>query len=119
MDRTQEEVAQRALRLIGVCAADEPPSGDQMTAALDVLSGLWAEVRAETDATWDVVTGTPAEAYVPLANLLAAEMAGEYGVVAPMTVARARLRLLAVIRPWIGDDACRTRDDYGLQVPRC
>lgn len=119
MDRTPQEVAQRALRLIGVCAADEPPSADQMTGALDVLSGLWAEVRAETDATWDVTTGTPAEAYVPLANFLAAELAGEYGVASPMSGARARLRLLAVIRPFVGDDACRTRDDYGLQVPRC
>lgn len=119
MDRTPQEVAQRALRLIGVCASDEPPSGDQMEIALDVLSGLWAEVLAETDATWDITTGTPAKAYVPLSNLLAAELAHEYGVTSPMSVPRARLRLLAVIRPWEGREYCRWHDDYGLSVPGC
>lgn len=102
-DRTREEVAERALRLIGVVASDEPPSADQMAGALAVLDSTWAETRAEAQATWDIVTGVPPAAFVPLASLLAAELAPEYAVAAPMTRARARLRLLAVIRP---DDRC-------------
>lgn len=109
MDRTDKEVALRGLRLIGVVAADEPATADQMSAALLVLSSVWAEVQAEARATWDIVTGVPPEAFMPLAHLLAAELAGEYGVAAPMSGARAKLRLLAVIRP---DDRCCDDKEY-------
>lgn len=107
MDRTRDETALRALRLIGVVANDEPATADQSQTALDVLESIWAEVRAEAQATWDIATGIPQEAFVPLAHFLAAELAGEYVVAAPMTRARARLRLLAVIRPAEPcDDTC-------------
>lgn len=98
MERTREETALRALRLIGVVASDEPGSADQMRGALDVLDSIWPEVLAEAQATWDIATGVPQEAFVPLAHLLAAELAGEYSVASPMTRARAKLRLLAAIR---------------------
>lgn len=116
MDRTKEEIATRALRLLGVCASDEPPSADQMASALAVLDGIFAELRSEAQPTWDIVTGTPPEAVVPLANWLAAELAGEYGVAAPMTRARAKLRLLAVVRPddRAPDDGADPDADYGL-----
>lgn len=115
MDRTDKEVALRGLRLIGVVAADEPATADQMSAALLVLSSVWAEVQAEAPATWDIVTGVPPEAFMPLAHLLAAELAGEYGVAAPMSGARAKLRLLAVIRldDRCCDDNCDPCADYG------
>lgn len=118
MDRTDKEVALRGLRLIGVVAADEPATADQMSAALLVLESIWAEVRSEAQATWDIVTGVPPEAFVALANLLAAELAGEYAVAAPMTRARAKLRLLALIRP---DDRCESGPggcDYGMPTDR-
>ena len=98
MDRTRDETALRGLRLIGVTAADEPATADQMASALTVLDSIWAEVVSGVAADWDIATGVPAEAFVPLAHFLAAELAGEYGVTSPMTRSRARLRLLAVIR---------------------
>ena len=40
MDRTDKEVALRGLRLIGVVAADEPATADQMSAAFPLLRQL-------------------------------------------------------------------------------
>lgn len=116
MDRTREETALRALRLIGVAAQDEPATADQMQGALHVLESIWAEVREEAQATWDIATGTPPEGFVPLANFLAAELAPEYAVAAPMTRARAKLRLLAVIRP-AERECCYPHEihDYGMR----
>lgn len=116
MDRTKDEVALRALRMIGVVASDEPPTADQSKGALDVLEGLYSELRSEVAPLWDVVTGVPPEAFIPLANYLAAELAGEYGVSAPMTRPRAKIRLMAVIReykpcPTTAHDPCA---DYGM-----
>ncbi|MDQ7262700.1 hypothetical protein NM680_12950 [Paracoccus sp. PS-1] len=106
MERTREETALRALRLIGVVATDEPGSADQMQGALMVLDSIWTEVRDEAQATWDIATGVPQDAFVPLANLLAAELAGEYAVPSPMSRARAKLRLLAVIRKTEPRECC-------------
>lgn len=115
MERTRDEVALRALRLLGVVASDEPATADQAQGALMVLDSIWAEVRDEAQATWDIATGVPQEAFVPLANLLAAEMAGEYATPAPMTRPRAKLRLLAVIRKAEQRDCCDVDPcaDYG------
>lgn len=114
MNHSRETVALRALRMIGVAASDEPATADQMQAAIQVLNALFAELRAEAVPTWDVATGTPDEAFMPLANWLAAELAGEYMSAAPMTRARAKLRLLAVVRPDDRtDDDCSPCGDYG------
>lgn len=118
MERTKDEIARRALRLIGVCAEDEPPSAAQMDTALGYLDGIFSELRDEAQPTWDIATGTPAKAFVPMANWLAAEIAGEFGVPSPMGRARAKLRVLAVVRPddWVD---CDCTCDYGLWVPQC
>lgn len=115
MDRTRDEVALRALRLLGVVASDEPATADQAQGALMVLDSIWAEVLGEAQATWDITTGVPQEAFVPLANLLAAEMAGEYAVPSPMSRPRAKLRLLATIRKSEPHELCDTDPcaDYG------
>jgi len=106
MDRTRVETAQRALRMLGVVASDEPPTDDQMQTALDILDSIWAEAMQQARATWDIATGIPPEAFVPLANWLAAELAGEYAVASPMSRGSAKLRLLAVIRTPGCDDCC-------------
>lgn len=116
MDRTQDEIAARALRLLGVVAADESLTADQATSALAVLEGIWSELITETQPTWDIVTGTPPEGFVPLANWLAAELAPEYGLAPPMMRGRAKLRLLAVVRPDDRDPdekGCNPDADYG------
>lgn len=114
MDRTREEVAQRALRLIGVCAIDEPATADQMQEALSVLDSVWSEMLFEAQADWDIVTGVPPHGFVALSHVLAAELAAEYGVAAPMSMARAKLRLLAAIREPMPDcdTDCTNHDDY-------
>ena len=114
MDMTREETALRALRMLGVVAADEQATADQEQSALTVLDGIWHEVLTEARATWDIATGVPQDAFVPLAQLLAAELAPEYAVAPPMSRPRAKLRLLAVIRP---DDRVRHHQhphDYGV-----
>lgn len=116
MSRSQDEIAARALRLLGVVAADESLTADQASNALAVLEGIWSELITEAQPTWDIETGTPPEGFVPLANWLAAEMAPEYGVPAPMTRGRAKLRLLAVVRPDDRDPeekGCDPDADYG------
>lgn len=117
MDRTREEIATRALRMIGVVAADEAPTADQSQTALGVLDGIWGELLAEAQPTWDITTGTPPAGFIPMASWLAAELAPEYAMQPPMSRGRAKLRVLAVVRP---DD--RTEDpcdydpasDYGM-----
>lgn len=113
MDRTKEEVARRALRLIGVVASDEPPTDDQMAGALMTLDGIFAELRSLAVPTWDIATGVPAEAFVPMAQWLGAELAGEYVAPSPMTRARAKLRVLAVVRP---DDRVDDDKDITYQI---
>ncbi|MDT1061190.1 hypothetical protein RM190_04915 [Paracoccus sp. CPCC 101403] len=113
MEYTREETAQRALRLIGVVAADEPPTADEMAAALVVLDSIWAEAMDEARADWDIATGIPSDGFVPLAQMLGAELAGEYAVQSPMSRARAKLRLMAVIRR-TQQGACCAHEDYGM-----
>lgn len=114
MQKTREEVALQALRMLGVVAADEPATSHQMSGALSVLDGIWAEVSASAPADWDIVTGTPMKSFVPLAQMLAADLAAEYGVQPPMTRARARLRLLASYRTDDRDCYDPLVHDYGM-----
>lgn len=114
MQKTRQEVALQALRMLGVVAADEPATDDQMAGALAVLDGIWAEVLADAPADWDIVTGTPMKSFVPLAQMLAADLAAEYGVQPPMTRARARLRLLASYRTDDRDCYDPLVNDYGM-----
>ena len=114
MDHDRNEVALRALRMIGVTASDEPATADQMQTALTTLNAIFMELRKEAQPTWDVATGTPDESMMPLANWLAAEIAGEYALTAPMSRARAKLRLLAVIRPDDRVEDAYRPHDYGL-----
>lgn len=113
MDRTREEIATRALRMIGVVAADEAPTADQSQTALAVLDGIWGEMLAEAQPTWDIATGTPPAGFIPMASWLAAELSFEYERPAPMSRGRAKLRVLAVVRP---DDRTEewATEDYGL-----
>lgn len=118
MDRTREETATRALRMLGIVAADEPPTADQMEGATMVLESIWAEAMQEAQASWDIATGIPPEGFVPLAGWLATELAAEYGVAPPMTRGSSKLRLLAVIRA--SDESCCgcMADDYGMCLPQ-
>jgi hypothetical protein len=118
MDRTREETATRALRMLGIVASDEPPTADQMDGATMVLGSIWAEAMQEARAAWDIATGVPPEGFVPLANWLAAELAAEYAVAPPMSRGSAKLRLLAVIRAGEECGACCMTDDYGMCLPQ-
>lgn len=109
---TRLDVVTRALRRIGVAAEDEAPTADQIANAGAVLDSLFAELQGEATITWTLET-TPAVSFVPLANLLAVEMAPEYGQPAPEGRPRAWRRLMATIRSDEREDV-RDLDEDGL-----
>lgn len=95
---TRIDVITRAMRRLGIVADDEVLTADQMANAGDVLDSLFVEAGREAPMPFDL-NNTPSESYAALANYLAAEMAAEYGVTAPDTPARAKLRFVASVRP--------------------
>lgn len=90
--KTRLDVITRALRTINVCAYDEAPEAAHYDNADEVLQGLFAEVP-ECPFNLDEV---PNESFVPLANWLGAELAGQYGKAGD--IKRSRLRFLATVR---------------------
>lgn len=84
-----------AHRRLGVLSSDEPLTADQFAFGGDVLDGLIAEIEATQDMalTWDG-DSVPDTLYLPVAYLLAADLAAHYDV-APRD---GRSRLIAQIR---------------------
>lgn len=96
--RTRLDVVTRALRRIGVAAHDEAPTADQIDNAGAVYDALLIEIGAETGTA--IYGDSVDEAvFVPLANLLAVEIAPDFGVAMPTTRGAALIRLLGVLRP--------------------
>jgi hypothetical protein len=95
MDRSA--IIELALRRIGVRSNDEAPSPDDITYAGGILDLLVEELATEVTFTWDL-TDVPGAVAVPLANLLAVDIATHYAVPAEPR-GRAYGRLLAVLRP--------------------
>lgn len=124
---TRQEVITRALRRLGVVAEDENPGPDANAQAGAVLDSIFAEVGQSVTVTWTLAT-VPDYALVPLANLLAAELAGEYPtsearMLAPRSVAW--MRLMGLVRAdnrtdprdidesgTVDDDEARAGDEY-------
>lgn len=104
---TRDEVSTRALRKIGVVAEDLDATAAQLTHVGEQLDSLFADISSKVALAWDLAT-VPSAAFVPLSNLLAVEIAGEYTRPAPMTYARAFARLMSIIRE---NDMEDRRDD--------
>jgi hypothetical protein len=93
---TAADVIELAFRRLGIKAEGEDLTADQAAYADAVMRSVWAEINTTAPVGWwpdDV----PADALVPLANLLAAEIGPSYGVPSEPR-GQAMIRLLAVIR---------------------
>lgn len=89
MHQTTTEIIARALRRIGVAAADEPPTGDQMQSGLDAINEIGSSFRLHGvmfDMPWMGANSTlpfDAPCLLPFQTVLAARLAEEYGVPGP------------------------------------
>lgn len=95
--KTRREVIDQAMRKLGVLAEDEVLTAAQIAEADEVLQGLYGELEAEVAPSW-TIDDVPQAAFLPLANLLASELAASFRVAPPVTRANAWLRLLANLR---------------------
>lgn len=107
MTKTTAEVIARAHRELGLLAADEAPTADMDAYAQDALDGVIGELAAVQDVSVSA-SEVPDEVFIPLASLLAAEIAPHYGVQGPSR-ARAIGRLRAI---YLSDD----REDRALAL---
>ncbi|MFV1644936.1 hypothetical protein VWZ82_13010 [Phaeobacter sp. JH20_41] len=107
MAKTRREVVNMALHHIGVVSSDEEPEAVDQLYADQVLDGVFAELQNSQDITisWGL-DETPETAFLPLAFLLASEVAAHFGVQA-MPRSRAMGRFRAAL---ISDDRDDRRD---------
>lgn len=108
---TALEICNFAFRRLGIKAEDEDLTADQIAYGGDVLTGLFAEIENEYDVTW-ALSAVPDVSSVPLANLLAVEIAPAYGAPAPEPRSAAWRRFMATVRSDNRDDF-RDLDDSG------
>lgn len=99
MSKTKAEVIARAHRVLGLLAADENPTADDSAFAEAALDGLYDELQDVhclhlTFDTADVPDGV----FLPLSDLLAAEIADHYSVPGPVR-SRALTRVRAFAAP--------------------
>lgn len=98
MAKTKIEVISQANRILGLLSVDEVPTADQYAFAETVLDGLYAELNAvhNTGFTWSLVDEVPDGIFLPLATLLAVEIAPHYDIPAgPRSAAIMRVRSFA------------------------
>lgn len=102
--KTRLDVINRAFRQIGVKSEDEALTADQIANGGEVLDALFAEVSKRALDTHGQGLGfnlsaVPDEAFLPLANLLAVDLAGDYSVAPKMTRGTAMLQFFSVEFP--------------------
>lgn len=112
--KTRLEIVERALRSLRVLAQDDPATAEMLAEAGGVLGSIFAEINAlRPGVPFDPRSGVPDEALVPLAQLLAAEIAPDYGEPPPVSRARAWLRVRALYVTDDRDDCdCGPAQDY-------
>ena len=96
--RERLDVINRAMRRIGVKAEDEALTADQIASVGEVYDALIVELGTEVVLSFSGAT-VPNKVFIPLANLLAVEIAPDYGVPPMTTRGSAYGRVLAVLRP--------------------
>jgi len=102
--KTRREVIDQAMRKLGVLAEDEALTAGQIAEADAVLEGLFGEIEAEVPPSW-TIDDVPLYAFLPLANLLASELAASFRVQPPVSRANAWVRLMAQLRAAPAPDA--------------
>lgn len=95
---TREDVIRAAFRHLGILAEDEALNADQVTYASEAMASLEAEIALRADLP-PLGADVPPELSGALALLLAAHLAPSYGLLPPVTRARAMLMLMAALRP--------------------
>ena len=114
MPKTKSELVAEAHRQLAVLSVDEEPSTDMTTYGESKADSLFAELLAEPHAmgfTWDLGT-IPDAVFVPLAQLLAAELTN-YQVAPPVSRVRAMGKVRAYAFTDDRDDR-RDADDDGI-----
>ena len=92
---TKLDVVQAALRRLGVIAADESATAEQLQIGGEALVAIEASLGFRAPFS---VEDVPATSFLPLAELLAADLAAVYMVAPPASRARAWHRFMATIR---------------------
>jgi hypothetical protein len=108
MPKTRLDVVTRAHRRLGVLAQDETLTADQIATGGEVLEGLIGEIESVQGLSlaWDA-DSVPDGLFLPVAYLLAVDLAPEYEVPPRDT----RARLIAQIRAAeLPDDRADRRD---------
>lgn len=95
---TRQDVARMAFRKIGVVADDEAMTADQFATASEHLDSIYAELKGTAPPYW-TVDDVSADAFQPLATLLAVDLSESYTRPAPASRGTAKLRVLAAINP--------------------
>ena len=95
--KTNLQVIEQAFRRLGIKAEDESLTADQRAYAEATIDALAVEIAQEARVTW-FPDNIPDHVFIPLANVLAAEIGPSYSVPSEPR-ARAMMRLFAVIRP--------------------
>lgn len=100
MSKTKLEVVARAHRVLGLLAVDENPTADMIDFAGDALQGVIDELEyvQNVPVPFDA-DSTPDELFLPMGDLLAAEIASHYGINGPV-----RSRAIARIRAHVAPD---------------
>lgn len=95
--KTRKQIIERAHRVLGVLSYDEALTAEQLRTGGEVLDSVFARINAELpNAPFAVEADVPDEAFVSLSDLLAAYIAPDYALQAPVSRARAWLSLRAI-----------------------
>lgn len=97
--KSRKEVIERALKILGVLAYDEALTADQEAEGGAVLDSIFSKLNGQVPPATFELDSIPEEAFMPLANLLAAYVAPDYGQQATMGIGRAWLHLRSVYVP--------------------
>lgn len=109
---TKRDLIEMAYRRCGVVAEDEPMTADQHATGELIVDSAFAALQAEAAVAWTLDT-IPTIALLPLAMVLAYDLAVHHAVAPREARGRAVIRYLAVVRPDDREDV-RDLDDDGL-----
>lgn len=101
---TKHDLIELAYRRCGVVAEDEPMTADQNATAETILESAFAALQAEAAVAWDL-DSIPTIAMLPLAMVLAYDLAIHNSVAPREARGRAVIRYLGVVRPDDREDA--------------
>lgn len=108
MTKTRLDVVQQSLRHLGVLAADDPATADMVAYVGGVLDALFEECKTVHGMAFSwTLNATPEAAFLPLARLLAAEVAQHYD-----QPSEPRERALMRLRAYAFPDDRPLRADY-------